>query len=205
MMDVNDNINAFSQPSILFLTFLQQTPSHNPEFKRELQLLTCDMALQADQCVYSGEMDYSDHSMIDPNIECDGELEADGHGLSIQRNLLQDILPQAHLGLPVNNEVIREVAAELITIADDLNNTIMSRAADSLTSELRRTSSMQTWPALLRRSVTELINCVPGAHNEQVTMALTFSLVKAVCERAPPLLRGLFSVLMQYIYPARPR
>lgn len=205
-MDVNDNIDTFSQASMLFLTFLQQTPSHNPEFMRELHLLSCSMNLQAEQCVYSGGYSgYSDHSVFDPDIECDGELETDGHGPSSPRNHLQDIFPQAHFGMPMNNEVIRNVAAELIAIADDLNNTIMSQAAESLADELRRTSSMRTWQDLLGRSVTDLLNHVPGAHNEQVAMALTFSLVKAVCERAPPLLRGLYSALMQYICPVRPR
>ncbi|XP_072551282.1 BH3 interacting domain death agonist [Salminus brasiliensis] len=205
-VDVNENTGTFSQASLLLLSFLHQTPSQNPEFERELNQLTCDVNLGADPCVYSCGIDCSDHSVVDTDIECDGELETDGHAPSNPRNLLQDVLPQVHFDLPVNAGVIRQVAAELIIIADDLNQAIMSQAAESLAKDLTRTSSLQKWQDLLGQSVAELLlNYMPGAHNEQVAMALTFSLVKAVCEHAPPLLRGLYSLLMQYISPVRNR
>ncbi|KAL6479109.1 hypothetical protein MHYP_G00125420 [Metynnis hypsauchen] len=204
-MDVNDNLDCFS---LLFLTFLDQTHCHNKDLEKELHRLSYDIKLGTDPGVYSGGIEYADHGLVDWSIECDGELETDGNIPTNPRDFLQGVLPEVHLELPVNPEeaqAVREVAAELIRIADELNHIIVSRAAEGLARKLTSNTSLESWHILLVQSVDNLLKEVPGVHTEQVVMALTFSLVKAVCEHTPPLLRGLYNVVMQYISPTRPR
>ncbi|XP_017547623.1 BH3 interacting domain death agonist [Pygocentrus nattereri] len=200
-MDANDNLDCVS---LVFLTFLDQTPCQNKDLEKELHRLGYDLKLTTD----SGGTKYAHHGLVDLSIECDGELETDGNIPTNPRDFLQGVLPEVHLALPVNPEeaqAVREVAAELIRIADELNLMIVSRAAEGLARKLNSTSSLESWHILLVQSVDNLLKEVPGVHTEQVVMALTFSLVKAVCEHTPPLLRGLYNVVMQYISPARPR
>lgn len=64
---------------------------------------------------------------------------------------------------------------------------------------------LQSWRSLLAESVENLLQQVPGLDNERMVMALTFSLVKAVCERVPLSLRRLYQVLIQYTPFTRPR
>ncbi|XP_036440513.1 BH3 interacting domain death agonist [Colossoma macropomum] len=204
-MDVNDNVDCFS---LLFLTFLDQAHCYNKDLEKELHRLSHDLKLSTDPGVYSGGIEYADHGLVDWSIECDGELETDGNIPTNPREFLQGVLPEVHLELPVNPEeaqAVREVAAELIRIADELNHIIVSRAVEGLARNLTSNTSLESWHILLIQSVDNLLKEVPGVHTEQVVMALTFSLVKAVCEHTPPLLRGLYNVVMQYISPARPR
>ncbi|KAI4875817.1 hypothetical protein NFI96_017149, partial [Prochilodus magdalenae] len=140
-MDVSDNVDCFS---LLFLTFLDQIPCRNPEFVDELHKLDREVKQITDPVVCSWENVYGEHS--NPYIECDGELETDGHISSNPRDFLQDVLPVVHPELPVNEEqaqAVREVAAELIRIADDLNHSIVSQAAESLAKKLTKKRSLQ--------------------------------------------------------------
>lgn len=56
---------------------------------------------------------------------------------------------------------------------------------------------LQGWWNCLAQGVDGLLKEMPGVHTERMLMALTFSLVKAVCERTPRLLRGLYNTMTQ--------
>lgn len=83
---MDNSVGSFSKTSLIFLTFLHQTNSQDPVFQAELDCL-CD------------ELNIRTVS----TIECDGELEVDGHSPSAPSSFLQDILPQAQLELPGKN------------------------------------------------------------------------------------------------------
>ncbi|MCI4379227.1 hypothetical protein PGIGA_G00225560 [Pangasianodon gigas] len=195
MMDVH----SFSQTPLLFLTFLQQRPCLNSELQRELENLHCEVKLSAALSGLNDHIAYPQYHGFDSDIECDGELQTDGH--SFHRGLLHDV-PQVDLVLPVPVEeanAVREVAAELIRMADEFNHSIVSQAAEHLTKKLCN-SSPQFWWTCLSQGVDSILKDMPGVHNERMVMALTFSLVKAVCERAPRLLRELWNTMMEYTF-----
>lgn len=56
----------------------------------------------------------------------------------------------------------------------------------------------------LSQGVDTLLKDVPGMHSERMVTALTFSLARAVCERAPRLLRDLCNTMMQYTFTNTP-
>ncbi|XP_060779893.1 BH3 interacting domain death agonist [Neoarius graeffei] len=195
MMDVH----SISQTPLLFLTFLQQRPCQNSELQRELDNLRCEVKLSA---APSGHIAYPQDHVFDSDVEHDGELQADGH--SFHRGL-HDVA-EAELVLPVPAEeadVVREVAAELVRIADEFNHAIVSQVAENLTNNLTN-SSFEYWWSSLNHGVDCLLDG-SGMHTEQMVMALTFSLARAVCERAPHLLRGLCNTMMQSTFRTRPR
>lgn len=89
--------DSFSQTPLLFLTFLQQQPCANSELQRELENLHCEGKLGAAPSGLSEHIVYSQDCLFDPDIECDGELQTDGH--SFHRGPLHDV-PQIDLVLP---------------------------------------------------------------------------------------------------------
>ncbi|XP_062860696.1 BH3 interacting domain death agonist [Trichomycterus rosablanca] len=179
-MDINMNIDCLSQTSLVFLTFLQQSPCVNNELQREVDYLNHKIKL---------------HGLgLDSDIETDGLLETDGH--SINRSLLLDFAPQAEYALP-EAQAVSEVAAELVRIADDFNDSIVSQAAERLNKKLRNASKL-SWLDYLSEGVDSVLTEVQGGHNDRIVMAVTFSLVKAVCERTPRYLCDLCNVLMRY-------
>ncbi|XP_058243570.1 BH3 interacting domain death agonist [Hemibagrus wyckioides] len=187
---MNSMMDIPSTP-LLLLSFLQQSPSLPCELQRELENLHCELRSAAHKGL-KDDIEYpEDH---DFGIECDGELQTDGH--SFHRGLHD--LPQADLVLPVHNEVlmVREVAAELIRMADEFNEIVVSQAAECLAKKLSN-SSEEGWWNCLAQGVDGLLKEMPGVHTERMVMALTFSLVKAVCERTPRLLRGLYNTMTQ--------
>ncbi|TSX17019.1 BH3-interacting domain death agonist [Bagarius yarrelli] len=201
MMDVH----SVPQTPLLFLTFLQQSPGLNCELQREVDKLHSEVKLRS---VSSGGfreyIDYPRCYSFDSNIECDGELQTDGHSLYLGQ--LHDV-PQVELVLPVPGEAqaVREMAEELIRMADEFNQRIVSQAAEHLTRTLSN-SSTEHWSSCLSHGIEGLLNDVPGVHTERIVMALTFSLVKAVCERAPRFLRGLCNTVTQtFTFNTRPR
>lgn len=124
----------------------------------------------------------------------------------------------------------REMAAELIRIADLLEHRALSQAADSLTKKLKisplqvRNKSdqlrlqndlfnylilfLQVWSDHLSVGVKSLLHQVPGArefNKELVEMAFTFALTKTVCERVPRFLFHLYDVVVQYFIPHGPQ
>ncbi|KAK3549228.1 hypothetical protein QTP70_034229 [Hemibagrus guttatus] len=137
--DMNSMKDIHSTPLIL-LSFLQQSPSLSCELQRELENLHYEVQFRsAAQNGLKDNIEYPQNHDFDSDIECDGELQTDGHSF---HNGLHD-LPQVDLVVPVHNEVfmVREVAAELIRMADEFNETIVSQAAERLTKRLSYTST----------------------------------------------------------------
>ncbi|XP_060734597.1 BH3 interacting domain death agonist [Tachysurus vachellii] len=192
------DIHSSTKTPLLFLTFLQQSPDLSSELQRELEDLQCDVNLRRNpaQRGLNDHIVYSQDHVFDCDIECDGELQTDGH--PFHRCLLNDV-PQDDLVLAVPDEdhVVMELAAELIRMADEFNRMMVSEAAERLTKKLNK-SSPEGWWSFLDQGVKGLLRQVPGSDTDRVVMALTFSLMKAVCEHTPSLLRDLYNTITQY-------
>ncbi|XP_056622424.1 BH3 interacting domain death agonist [Triplophysa dalaica] len=187
-MDRNKNVDSFPETSLVLLTFLQHKSCQN-----DLDDLNENLRWN------------TNHNCI----ESDDELQTDGHSFDY-RDLLQDLQHQVQPRLPVNAEeahAAREMAAELIRIADLLEHGALSQAADSLTKKLK-ISPLQVWSDHLSVGVKSLLHQVPGArefNKELVEMAFTFALTKTVCERVPRFLFHLYDVVVQYFIPHSPQ
>ncbi|XP_027017065.1 BH3 interacting domain death agonist [Tachysurus fulvidraco] len=190
------DIHSSTKTPLLFLTFLQQSPDLSRELQKELEDLQCDVKLRRNpaQRGLNDHILYSQDHDFDYGIECDGELQTDGH--SFPRCLLNDV-PQDVLAVTDEDHVVTEVAAELIRMADEFNRRMVSEAAERLTEKLNN-SSPEDWWSFLNQGVDGLLGQVPGSHTERVVMALTFSLVKAACEHTPSMLRDLYNTITQY-------
>ncbi|XP_077104995.1 BH3 interacting domain death agonist [Siphateles boraxobius] len=183
-MDSNRNIDNFPHCSLLLLSFFEQKGCQNSELKRELD----DFDLPSDQNYF----------------ESDGDLQTDGHSSSVSyRDLLLELQNQVQPQLPVDADqarAAREMAAELIRIADLLEQRVLFQAAETLTKKLN-TCGTQLWSRHLSDGVQGLLHQVAGAKEfkkELVEMALTFVLMKTVCERVPQFLFGLYGTVVQY-------
>ncbi|XP_056112551.1 BH3 interacting domain death agonist [Rhinichthys klamathensis goyatoka] len=185
-MDRNRKIDNFPHCSLLLLSFFEQKGCQNSELKRELD-----------------DLDLSDHNYI----ESDGDLQTDGHSSSVTyRDLLHELQNQVQPQLPVDAEqaqAAREMAAELIRIADLLEQRVLFQAAETLTKKLDSCDT-QLWSRHLSDGVQGLLHQVAGAKEfkkELVEMALTFVLMKTVCERVPCFLFRLYGTVVQYFGP----
>ncbi|XP_052438160.1 BH3 interacting domain death agonist [Carassius gibelio] len=192
-MDFNKNFDSFPDTSLVLLSFLKQKGCQNSQLQRELVYLDEQLNLP------------TNHNYI----ESDDEIQADGHSFSVSyRELLHEFQNQVQPQLPVNAEeaqAAREMAAELIRIADLLEQSVLSQAAESLTKKLYR-SQEQLWGRHLSDGVQGLLHQVAGASEfkkELVEMAFTFVLMKTVCEHVPQFLFGLYSSVVQYFLPHR--
>ncbi|XP_010881582.2 BH3 interacting domain death agonist [Esox lucius] len=179
---------------LIFLTFLQQHSSNNAELKRELNSLSHD--LKRTQNIHFPGLGTNTHE--------EGELQTDGHYGS-SRILLEEFVPQVELPLPMSraDEVaVRAVAAGLIEIADQLERRVVAQASENLTKKLMK-YSVQLWRHHLALEVEWLKKQALGSvldqlPQERVILALTLTLVRGVCERAPVLLRNLFNTALQF-------
>ncbi|KAK2894713.1 hypothetical protein QQF64_012371 [Cirrhinus molitorella] len=192
-MDCNRNVENCPHTSLVLLSFLKQKGCQNSELKKELDDLDEQLNLP------------TNHNYF----ESDEELQADGHSFSLSyRELLQEFQHQVQPQLPVNAEeaqAAREMAAELIRIADLLEHRVLSQAADSLAKKLCR-SHEQLWAVHLSDGVQALLHQVAGAKEfkkELVEMAFTFVLMKTVCEHVPEYLFRLYGTVVQYFLPNR--
>ncbi|TRY66390.1 hypothetical protein DNTS_003355 [Danionella cerebrum] len=176
----------FPNTSLVLLSFFEQKGYQNIELKRE-----CDALEQ----LYLPTNLRNNH-----NDEC---LQTDGHSPSAFRDLLSELQHPVQPHLPENAEEIqaaREMAAELIQIADLLEHRVLSLAAERLSKNLR-SSQEQNWGRYLSSGVQALLQQVPRAREfqkELVEMAFTFVLMKSVCERTPNFLYGLYGIVTQY-------
>ncbi|KPP75543.1 BH3-interacting domain death agonist-like [Scleropages formosus] len=103
----------------------------------------------------------------------------------------------------VDPAVLRAVAEELVRIADQLENRVVSRSVERLMERLQGAPN-QSWKDYLSEEVMIMLHGSLGPELNQLPMermllALTFTLVKGVCERAPRFLRGLFHAAVQYV------
>ncbi|KAJ8002884.1 hypothetical protein DPEC_G00163590 [Dallia pectoralis] len=182
------------QTPLVFLTFLQQQSCNNAELKRELDSLSYELKRTQDiNCPGLGT-----------NFHEEGELQTDGHYGS-GRIYLGDLEPQVELELPVDpaeEAALRAVAAGLIEIADQLERSLVVQASENLTKKLMK-FSVPMWRHhlalevewLKKQSLGSVLDHLP---QERVILALTLTLVKGVCERAPGLLRSLFTTALQF-------
>ncbi|KAM3870081.1 BH3 interacting domain death agonist [Diretmus argenteus] len=186
--------------SLVILSFLHQTDCGNLDLQKELQSLGRDLDVTWD---------------INSNGPCidsleDGELQTDGHFSSSVGGCFGDILPQVELDFPVNHEeaeALRNVTAELREIGDQLERSIVTQATQNLARKLLN-SPLQRWTEHLTSEVEWAVSQSFWPQDltpERVTVALTLTLVKGVCEQAPRLLRNLFNTALQYISPIMAR
>ncbi|XP_056138515.1 BH3 interacting domain death agonist [Lampris incognitus] len=147
-----------------------------------------------------------DAPCIDPAVG-DGELQTDGHTPSSIKMLSGGFQPQfEQQQRPINpNEAqaLQAVTAELRAIADQLEERVVTQASRNLARNLSN-APVFWWIAHLTLEVEWVLKqgLFCGLENlpqEQVIMALTLSLVKGVCDKAPQLLRNLFNTALQYI------
>ncbi|XP_046889595.1 BH3 interacting domain death agonist [Hypomesus transpacificus] len=189
----NNVVRVLNNTPLVILTFLQQQGFDNEECQRELDSLSRDLKITPDiNCNSPGNGSHDD-----------GELQTDGHFSSSIRGLVDDIQPQAYLNRH-GDEVqgVRNVAADLILIAHQLEQRVVAKATENLTKKLQ-TSSVWFWKNhmavevdwVLSQGLYSLLDHLP---KERVIMALALTLVKGVCEKAPGLLRGLFSTALEY-------
>ncbi|XP_035280315.1 BH3 interacting domain death agonist [Anguilla anguilla] len=181
---------------LVFLSFLQQD-CKNEELTKQLDTLGQELKLDWRDINCNG---------FDQDAEEDGELQTDGHFCCKPRDLVAHLEPSVEVARqvnPANEAVLRNVAAELIEIADQMENRVVSRAADNLMRKLQ-SSPPQDWKRHLSAEVQSVLGQGLGSGLEQlpqerVVLALTMMLVKGVCERVPRLLQGLFSTALQYM------
>ncbi|XP_068169218.1 BH3 interacting domain death agonist isoform X2 [Antennarius striatus] len=181
------NLAGGQNSAMVMLAFLQ-ADCRNPECRKELFSLSQEM---------------NDISLVE-DIEMDGFLSssiADG---------IRDIQPSIGLHRPgdhVDAAAIHQVAEELRGIAAQIELNIVARATENLSRNIQ-TSPLNEWKNYISSEVDRVmrqgvyLNDLP---QERVIMALTFTLVKGVCEQNPLHLRHLFNSALQYITQGRPR
>lgn len=194
-MDYNiGNVTSGPDAALVMLAFLQaDVKVTNSEYRRELSTLGQELHFIRDiNC--NGLRTSQDR----------GELETDGHQASCFSAPLRDIQPVADLYWPGNGAdvaAVQRVAQELRDIAAHLEHSVVARATQSLSNNISNSPS-DTWKAHLSQEVDRVmrqgvnLNDIP---QERVMVALTFTLVRGVCETTPRVLRKLFDMALQYI------
>ncbi|XP_074534235.1 BH3 interacting domain death agonist [Halichoeres trimaculatus] len=178
--------------ALVFLTFLQ-ADCRNPEYGKELNSLEQEINNVRD----------INHRGLLKDAQDDGDLETDGHLPSRVRAPLHDIQPLAELPWPrnQNDANIQQVAEGLREIADQLEHSVVAQATRNLARELSN-SPLHQWKHHLVQEVQRAMRQGVGLEDlaqERVVVALTLTLVKGVCEKAPQMLRNLFNIALQCI------
>ncbi|XP_048112893.1 BH3 interacting domain death agonist isoform X1 [Alosa alosa] len=205
-MDATGDANSLLGTSLVFLTFLQQKGCQNDDLERELSDLKRDLkhgqdincngiGLVCTDGSLSGELHSGD----------DGELQTDGHSPTVHLQMFvldQHPHVQAPPPVPVPDQALRDIAQELIQIADQLENDVMAHATNRLLRSLQN-SEKENWSKHLKQAVEQVhVSLRSGTSlgdlpQERVTLALSLSLIKAVCEHTPRFLRDLFHIWQQ--------
>lgn len=196
-MDVLRDVSGGPPLHLLFLNFLSQTDCKDAELQRQLVSLSGEMGVR---------VDFSSKSPRTIQASDDGDLETDGHIHSSLRGLVGDMRPQVQLevpGNPAEAEAVRAVSAELRQIAEQFEHNVVTQATGSLYRKIKNTP-MHMWRAHMTLEVEWIMRNSPASGlehlpQERVVVALTFTLVKRVCEQAPLLLRNLFHAALQYL------
>ncbi|XP_053741026.1 BH3 interacting domain death agonist [Synchiropus splendidus] len=133
----------------------------------------------------------------DGDIECDGHMSHDSIALD-----LADIRPDVNLNVNhAQAAVVQQVAADLRQIAARFEHDIIAQATQNLQRNMK-SSPYERWAEHLSREVESAIGrgvCLQDLPQERVIMAVSLTLVKGVCERAPHMLQSLFHVALQFI------
>ncbi|KAJ8391057.1 hypothetical protein AAFF_G00096780 [Aldrovandia affinis] len=166
---------------LVFLSFLQQQGCRNEEFVNQLADLGNELKLTKKDINCNG---------FDGDAEEDGELQTDGHFCCGIRSVVAHLEPSVEVAVhPADAAALRNVAAELIAIADQLESR-----------DWKRHLSME-----VERVMGQVGTGLEQLPQERVLLALTMTLVKGVCERVPRLLHNLFTTALEYMGPAMPR
>ncbi|KAL2093751.1 hypothetical protein ACEWY4_011063 [Coilia grayii] len=190
-MDATGDASSFHTTTpLVFLTFLQQKGCQNQALEQELLDLESELKHIQDvnsNCVTSECTD-----------EDDGELQTDGHSPMV--NLRALVQGRPHVQAP--RPAVRDVARELVEIADQLEDSVMARTTDNLLRLLKNSNYLQ-WGQHLSQAVDQVHGALwhsgglDGLPQERVLLALSLSLIKGVCERTPAFLRDLFHIWQQ--------
>ncbi|XP_063052128.1 BH3 interacting domain death agonist [Engraulis encrasicolus] len=194
IMDATGDASMCTTP-LVFLTFLQETGCRNQELKQELLDLETEW-----KCLQDVNSNGVPSAFTDEDDE--GELQTDGHSpIPCLRALVQD-RPQVRVPppvVPLYDPAVRDVARELVHIADQLEDSVMARTTDNLLRSLQKTNYLQ-WGHHLSHAVDQVHGALQHSGSldslpqERVLLALSLSLIKGVCERTPSLLRDLFHI-----------
>ncbi|XP_068578764.1 BH3 interacting domain death agonist [Cebidichthys violaceus] len=201
-MDGLGGLASGQNAALVILAFLQ-ADCGSSEYGKELLSLGKDFNLTRD-------INHNGPRQDDGDIECDGHLESDGHVSSSIAAALGDVEPSVELQWPRNRAEaadLQQIAEGLREIADQLEHNVVAEAVQNLSRNISASHSEQ-WKDHLRWEVDRVMRRGVGLEHlpqERVIVALTLTLVKGVCERAPRLLRNLFDSVLQCFSPARAR
>lgn len=194
-----EHLKEAQSASFVFLAFLQ-ADCGNSDYSRELTSLGSTLHLTKD-------INYNGHwigSQEDEGLECDGQLQSN------IKDSLRDLQPLVELQWPGDHAeaaALRRIAEDLREVAAQLEHNIVARATQNLSRNIQ-VSPFEQWKHLLAREVERAMRRGVGLEHlpqERVIVALTFTLVKGVCQQAPRLMGGLFNSALQYIMPAGAR
>lgn len=200
-MDALGTLTSGPDVALVVLAFLQ-ADCKSSDFRKELASLGHEIRQTRDiNCNGPGR-----------DAPEDGDLETDGHLSYCLEAQMGDIRPSVdlqRLGNHAEVAAIQRVAEELREIAAQLEHNVVARATQNLSRNISDSSS-ERWTDLLSREVDRLMRQGVGLGlehlpQERVLVALTLTLVKGVCERAPQLVRNLFRTALQSISSVRAR
>ncbi|KAM6927151.1 BH3 interacting domain death agonist [Lycodopsis pacificus] len=184
-MDDLGDLTSGQDVALVILSFLQ-ADCGTSEYGKELLSLEKDFNLTRDINLNGPRSD-------------DGDLETDGHVCSS--------VITAALGNRAETAEIQQLAEGLRGIAEQLQHNVVAEAMQNLSRNISASPSEQ-WKDHLWWEVDRAMRLGVGLEHlpqQRVIIALTLTLVKGVCERAPRLLRNLFDTVLQYFSPARAR
>ncbi|XP_030621181.1 BH3 interacting domain death agonist [Chanos chanos] len=184
-MEASGNAASRQKNSLILLSFFEQQGNQNDKLKDELRQLNNELKPFRDINDYDSDIQTDGHPCSTSNRLYTGELE---HHIEFRGN-------------DHENEQVRQIAAELIDIADRFDNLVLTRSAENLNRRLQSHGGKE-WGAYLSEEVKRLLHGMPDFHQysqDFVLMALTFTLVKKVCEHTPSLLQRLFSTAVDFV------
>uniref|UniRef100_A0A665UIL3 BH3-interacting domain death agonist n=1 Tax=Echeneis naucrates TaxID=173247 RepID=A0A665UIL3_ECHNA len=181
--------SAGPDTAMVILAFLQ-TDCRDPELRKELVSLRSEFNLGRDV------------NSNGPTTEADdGDLETDGHPFS-PAMMFGDEQHYMWPYLPVgNHEAAQQIAAELIGIAEQFERSVLARATANLSRKISD-SQCDQWNRCLSQELEWVMTHITIPQNlpqEQVILALTLTLLKGVCQKAPKFLKNLFNTALNYI------
>lgn len=199
-MDDLGDLTSGQNAALIILAFLQMD-CRNSDYRKEL------FSLEQDYINVTRDINCNS-SWID--VQDEGDLETDGHLPVCMPLSFGDIQPSVELRRPGEHgeaAALQQVAEGLREIAAQLEHNVVAQATQNLRRNIS-TSPSEQWKDHLTQEVDRVMRHGVGLEHlpqERVIVALTLTLVRGVCEKAPQLLRNLFNTALQYISPVRAR
>ncbi|NXU86747.1 BID protein, partial [Xiphorhynchus elegans] len=127
----------------------------------------------------------------------DSELQCDGN----RSGHLQNGEIGTWFGAPVNEDVIRLIAAHLAEIGDKLDRDVQTRVVNDLAQHfLNENLSREEIMRQMSRVVRELAQAAPSdMEQEKVMLVLTMILVKKIGNAVPSLLQRVWNTAVNFI------